>query len=110
MSIQPMIPVPGTSLSMNKVLTAEDKKKAAHDFEEMFLKFVFKNIMPKDSEGGFFGSSHSAEMYRSLWVESAARETAKRGVGIAKHVLKSIDQKDKQQQSAQKGEIYGKYA
>jgi Rod binding domain-containing protein len=110
MSIQPMMSVPSATFSLNKATTQEDKIKAAHDFEEMFLKFVFKSIMPKDTEGGLFGTSHSAEMYRSLWIDATAKEAAKRGVGIARQVLKSIDQKDKESESIQKGGFHDQYA
>ena len=39
-----------TMMPLNKPVTKEDKIKAAHDYEEMFLKFFFTNIIPKDTE------------------------------------------------------------
>ena len=101
-------PIPMTPL--NKVTTKEDKIKAAHDYEEMFLKFFFQNIMPTDTEGGLFGSGHSSEMYQSLWVASAAKQAAKRGVGIAAQVIKALNRTYQDSNETPQGAIHDLHA
>jgi len=102
MSIEPIMNAPTFMIPLNKTVTKEDKIKAAHDFEEMFIKFFFKNIIPKNTEGGLFGTSHSSDMYRSLWIDAAAKQASKRGVGIARYITKAMDRND--QLSSDKGE------
>lgn len=97
---------PMTMMPLNKPITKEDKIKAAHDYEEMFLKFFFTNIIPKDTEGGLFGAGHSSEMYQSLWVDAAAKQAAKRGVGIAKYIIKALDRAYQEPTQLQQGNLH----
>jgi Rod binding domain-containing protein len=101
---------PKWMLPINKTITKQDKIKAAHDFEEMFIKFFFKSIIPQNTEGGLFGTSHSSEMYRSMWIDSAAKQTAKRGVGIAKYIMKALDRNDPLSSSEKGDPVYDIYA
>ncbi|MES2252486.1 MAG: rod-binding protein [Pseudomonadota bacterium] len=111
MSVSATTNAPTTMMPLHKTTTKEDKIKAAHDYEEMFLKFFFTNIMPKDTEGGLFGGGHSSEMYQSLWVDAAAKQTAKRGVGIAKHIIKALDRMYAEpNQMMQQGGAYDQHA
>ncbi len=97
---------PINMMPLSKTVTKEDKVKAAHDYEEMFLKFFFTNIMPKDTEGGLFGAGHSSEMYQSLWIEAAAKQAAKRGVGIAQHIIKALDRNYQESTQLQQGNLH----
>ncbi|MES2607146.1 MAG: rod-binding protein [Pseudomonadota bacterium] len=99
-----------TMMPLNKPITKEDKIKAAHDYEEMFLKFFFTNIIPKDTEGGLFGAGHSSEMYQSLWVDAAAKQAAKTGVGIAKYIIKALDRSYQEPNQLQQGGIHDQHA
>jgi flagellar protein FlgJ len=100
---------PRQMLSVNKTISKEDKIKAAHDYEEMFFKFFLKEIMPKDIEGGLFGTGHSAEMYQSMLIDAFAKSAAKRGVGIAEHVIKAIN-RNYPEQNVYNGARHDQYA
>ena len=100
---------PITMMPLSKTITKEDKIKAAHDYEEMFLRFFFTNIMPKDTEGGLFGAGHSSEMYQSLWIDAAAKQAAKRGVGIAQHIIKALDQNYQEPANLQQGNLHDQH-
>lgn len=115
---RPMMPV-------NKPISEDQKIKAAHDYEEMFLKFFFKEMMPKDIQGGLFGAGHTAEMYQSLLIDALARSAAKRGIGIAEQIIKNINRNNPKKSDPKigklmnltsrphdltQGEIYDQYA
>ncbi len=100
---------PITMMPLSKTITKEDKIKAAHDYEEMFLKFFFTNIMPKDTEGGLFGAGHSSEMYQSLWIDAASKQAAKRGVGIAQYIIKALDQNYQEPAKLQQGNLHDQH-
>ncbi len=99
-------------LPISKATTKEDKIKAAHDYEEMFLKFLFKNMIPKESEDGMFGTGHSAEMYQSFWIDAAAKHAANAGdgVGIAKQILKTFERSYPESTSIQQGALHDQHA
>ena len=103
---------PITMMPLSKTITKEDKIKAAHDYEEMFLRFFFTNIMPKDTEGGLFGAGHSSEMYQSLWIDAAAKQAAKSsvdgvgGVGIAREIIKALDRAYQEPAQLQQGNLH----
>lgn len=109
MTVAAATKTPINMMPLNKTTTKEDKIKAAHDYEEMFLKFFFTNIMPKDTEGGLFGAGHSSEMYQSLWIDAAAKQAAKRGVGIAQHIIKALDQNYQGSTQLQQGNLHDQH-
>jgi Rod binding domain-containing protein len=97
---------PITMMPLSKTITKEDKIKAARDYEEMFLKRVFTNMIPEDTEGGLFGAGHSSEMYKSLWIDAVAKQAAKRGVGIAKYIIKAIERAYQEPTQLQQGNLH----
>jgi Rod binding domain-containing protein len=106
MAVTAATKAPINMMPLSKTVTKEDKVKAAHDYEEMFLKFFFTNIMPKDTEGGLFGAGHSSEMYQSLWIDAASKQAAKRGVGIAQHIIKALDRSYQESTQLQQGNLH----
>lgn len=110
MAIAAATNTPMNMMPLQKSISKEDKIKAAHDYEEMFLKFFFTNIIPKDSEGGLFGAGHSSEMYQSLWIDAAAKQAAKRGVGIAKYIVKAIEQNYQEPAKLPQGNFHDQHA
>ena len=67
----------------------QDINKIAAEYEEMFLKFFFKNMLP-ENEDGFLGGSTN-QVYRSIWLDGVAKEAAKKGsFGIAPLIARSL--------------------
>ncbi len=81
-------------LSIHRSPTIDEKIKSAREYEEMFLKFLFNNIMPKNDDG-YLSNSSNSEVYRSFWVDAAAKQAAKQGIGIAKQILCQMERAEK---------------
>ncbi len=66
-----------------------DVKKAAKEFESMFL-FELLKTMRKSAGGSLFGKGLSADIYQTLFDLEIARTLAERGTGISDLVEKSL--------------------
>ncbi len=95
MALSGLMALPTNMLSVQRFSTHDEKVKSAQEYEEMFIKFFFNKIMPKSEEGGYLGNSSNAEVYRSFWVDAAAKQAAKQGVGIAKQILRHMERADR---------------
>jgi Rod binding domain-containing protein len=80
---------------------AEGVKKAAEDFEAMFLSEMLSPAFDSIETGGPFGGGHGEEVFRSLMVQEYGRQIAASGqTGIADMVQKAIiDLQEKQGES-----------
>ncbi len=102
MAVSGSMALPIHMMPMQRPSTHDEKVKSAQEYEEMFIKFFFNKIMPKSEEGGYLGSSSNTEVYRSFWVDAAAKQAAKQGVGIAKQILRHMERADRAAEMALK--------
>jgi Rod binding domain-containing protein len=66
-------------------------RKAAEEFEAMFLSQMFGHIFDGIKTDGPFGGGHAEKMYRSLLVDEYGKTMAHAGgIGIADKVMKEI--------------------
>jgi Rod binding domain-containing protein len=66
-------------------------KKAAQDFETFFASQVLEQMFSNVKTDGLFGGGHGEEMFRSLLLDSYAKQIGKSGsFGIANQVMKSL--------------------
>ncbi|MCE2928938.1 MAG: rod-binding protein [Candidatus Caenarcaniphilales bacterium] len=71
--------------------TLEDKKKAAQDFESLYLQISLKEMRPK-LEGGLFNSGLAEEVYREFLDEALAKEISKSDtMGLQESLIKQMD-------------------
>jgi Rod binding domain-containing protein len=76
-------PRPGT--------TAAQTRKAAEDFEAVFLAQMLQPMFETVEVDGLFGGGQAEETWRSLWVEETAKHIARGGgVGLADMVEKEM--------------------
>ncbi len=62
-------------------------KKAAQDFESMFVSEMLRPIFDTQDVDKMFGGGESEKVYRSMMVDEYGKSIAKAGgIGIAKHV------------------------
>ena len=66
-------------------------KKAAQNFEAVFLSQMFGQMFEGVGSDSLFGGGHGEEMFRSMLVDEYGKLVAKRGgVGIADSVLHTL--------------------
>jgi Rod binding domain-containing protein len=66
-------------------------RKAAEEFEAMFLSQMFGHIFEGIKADGAFGGGHAEKIYRSLLVDEYGKTMARAGgIGIADQVMKEI--------------------
>ncbi len=66
-------------------------RKAAEEFEAMFLSQMFGHMFEGIKTDGPFGGGHAERMYRSLLVDEYGKAMAHAGgIGIADQVMKEI--------------------
>jgi len=71
--------------------THQDAKKAAQDFEAVFLSEMLGNMYEGISTDGPFGGGHGESVMRSLLTDEYAKSIAARGgVGIAENVYREL--------------------
>lgn len=64
---------------------------AAVDFEAVFISQMLRPMFDTIETDGLFGGGPSEKIFRSMFVDEAAKEVAKSGgVGIADSILKDI--------------------
>ena len=72
-------------------LTAENARKAAEEFEALFIAQMLApmfNTVPTD---GPFGGGHSETIFRSMMVDEFGKEVVRGGgIGIADNVMREI--------------------
>ncbi len=68
----------------------EELKKAATEFEAMFIYELLKE-MPMS--GGLAGKGLGSDVYESIFKLELSRELAKRGTGIREMIIKAIKQR-----------------
>jgi len=66
-------------------------RKAAQEFEAMFLSQMFGHVFEGLSTDGPFGGGHGEKMYRSLLVDEYGKTMARAGgIGIADKVMQEM--------------------
>ncbi|MFQ5347668.1 MAG: rod-binding protein [Rhodothalassiaceae bacterium] len=66
-------------------------RKAAEDFEAVFLGQMLRPMFKGLATDGLFGGGHAEEIYRSLLIDEMGRSIAKSGgVGIADAVYREL--------------------
>ncbi len=77
------------SIGANSSLAA--KKKVAKDFETFFASQMLDQMFSGVKTDSLFGGGHGEEMFRSVLLNSYAKEIGKRGsLGVADQVLRSL--------------------
>lgn len=72
----------------------EDIKKAAREFEALFINNLFKVMRESVPKGGLLDGGRGEEIYTSMLDEALSAELAKRGgIGLANIVLKQWEPK-----------------
>lgn len=72
----------------------EDVKKAAREFEALFINNLFKVMRESVPKGGLLDGGRGEEIYTSMLDEALSAELAKRGgIGLANIVLKQWEPK-----------------
>ena len=85
----PIQPTPAAPLPSAR--PGQDPKKAAHEFEAVFLGQMAKLMMESVEVGDEFSGGHGEEMFRGVLAETLGTEMAKGGgVGLAPAVLDQI--------------------
>ena len=101
MSASIALPAPGLTaldlmnnaqtLGKTDTSTQAKAKKAARDFEAVFLNSMFQNMYTDIGGDGPFGGSGATGIWRSMLTDQYARNFAKAGgVGIASQVYQSL--------------------
>ncbi len=84
---QPSVRTPATGGEMNR----EKIRKAAEDFEAVFMAEMMRPIFETVEVNENFGGGSSEGIYRSMLVDEYGKQIAKRGgIGIADHVEKQL--------------------
>ncbi|RMD89037.1 MAG: hypothetical protein D6807_04540 [Alphaproteobacteria bacterium] len=66
-------------------------RKAAEDFEAVFIGQMLRPMFEGLSTDGLFGGGHAEEIYRSLLIDEMGKSIAKNGgVGIADAVYREL--------------------
>lgn len=74
-----------------KDASLDEKKKAAQDFESLYLQISLKEMRPK-IEGGLFNSGMAEEVYREFLDEALAKEISKSDtLGLQENLIKQMD-------------------
>ena len=76
-------------------------RKAAQDFEAMFLSQMMQHMFSGlDETGGYFGGGHAEAMFRPMLLDEYAKLVTKRpgGIGLADNVMASLLQSQEQAQ------------
>jgi hypothetical protein len=77
----------------NKIQNKEQELKSAGiEFEKMFLKPHFSQILNEEENSALFGESYGGKMWRSLFVEEIVNACAGR-MGIDQMIQESIHKK-----------------
>ena len=67
--------------------SGEKAKKAAEDFEAMFVTEMIRPMFEAQEPDATFGGGQSEKIYRSMLVDEYGKSIAKAGgIGVAKHV------------------------
>ena len=81
-------PAPGTPVSAHG---QEAARKAAEQFESVFMSQVLDSVFTGVNPGALFGGGSSEKIYRSMMNEQIANHMARSGgVGIASAVYKEL--------------------
>ncbi len=74
-----------------EALKGEDLRRAARDFEAVFLRMILSSMVPEDG-GGLFGEGPSAGVVRGLFVDQVGGSLAeRRSLGIADLIERTMD-------------------
>lgn len=66
-------------------------RKAAEDFEAVFLNNILQNMFTGLENGGTWGSGHGADAWQSLLIDEYSRTiSAAGGIGLADSVEKEL--------------------
>ncbi|POF28190.1 rod-binding protein [Roseibium marinum] len=66
-------------------------RKAAQEFEAVFLNTMLQNMFTGLDEGGTWGSGHGADAWQSLLIDEYARTIAENGgIGLADSVEREL--------------------
>jgi Rod binding domain-containing protein len=67
----------------NSIMNLQNTKKAAQELSGQFIQIILEEGLERsNSDGGFFGKGHSAEMIRSMFVGTVAKSMASTGDGL----------------------------
>ena len=82
---------PNTSLNANKVLSEDEAKETAQDFEAFFMTKMMESMFEGISTDGMFGGGHAEKIYRSLLLNEYGKAMAKTGsIGISDDIMSTI--------------------
>ncbi|MBF0392532.1 MAG: rod-binding protein [Alphaproteobacteria bacterium] len=71
--------------------TPEGVKKAAQDFEAVFLAQMLGHMFEGIETDGIFGGGHGEQMFRSMMVDEYGKQMARRGgIGLADHIEREM--------------------
>ncbi|RMD87318.1 MAG: hypothetical protein D6808_01635 [Candidatus Dadabacteria bacterium] len=81
----------GASSDSGDVKKSQQIEEASRQFEAMLLHEMLKSMWKSVPEGGIFGGSNEAEIYRDMFNEALADEISKgEGVGIREIIARDI--------------------
>jgi Rod binding domain-containing protein len=66
-------------------------RKAAQDFEAVFVSQMFQQMFAGIKADGLFGGGHGEDMFRSLLLDEYGKQVAKHGgLGISDAVMRTL--------------------
>lgn len=72
--------------------TTDSLRKAAQDFEAIFINYLLKTMRRSIPNSNLFGDGISGEFYKGLFDETLAKAVArKNGLGLADKIITSLD-------------------
>lgn len=87
----PAVAGPDDMMQRLKGLNPEALRKAASEFEGVFLSQMLAPMFEGIATDGPFGGGHAEEVYRSLMIDEFGKQIARAGgVGIADQVVSQI--------------------
>lgn len=79
--------------SANSFVNSSNTKRAAQDLSGQFIQILLEeSLKSAETEGGFFGKGHAADMIRSMFVAGVSKSMASTndGMGITSMLEKAI--------------------
>ena len=78
-----------TSLpNLDPVVKKNQMERAAKEMEQTLFTHFLKQMFPEDS--AYFGSSHSASLMRSFWVDALSQSGGSKSLGLKEAILKQM--------------------
>lgn len=84
--------IPTAELNRSGALDTEKTKKAAEDFEAIFINYMFKTMRESISKSGLLDGGKAEEMYTAMMDEELSKAIAHRGgIGLGSILLKELN-------------------